>query len=328
MSNRGCQLDMGEFELIQLINDTFPLKNKNIIGIGDDAAVIEKNLLVTTDALVDGVHFLSGSSDFEKLGNKSMAVNISDIAAMGGYPLYALLTLGLPDNFNGGKAAALIRGIKKSSDEFSFDLIGGDTVKSPVLFLSITVIGKPFHRPFTRSGAQQNDRVYISGSVGDSAIGLDLLLKEKEFKVAEPDYFIRRHLSPTPRIKLAQYLSSHCRIHSCIDVSDGFLGDLGHIGEMSRLGFEVDASKLPLSKEQIGGSYFENELDYLRRALSGGEDYELIFTSPDKINEDAVFQKTGVKITEVGRMISQGIHLFWKGNELKLSDYQKGYRHF
>jgi thiamine-monophosphate kinase len=319
----------GEFELIENIRKMFPTP-AGVTGIGDDAAVIGGSYLVTTDALCEGTHFITGKTDFTDLGYKSMAVNVSDIAAMGGKPLYALLTLGLTSRTTDSQVSRLLAGMKECADEFSFSLVGGDTVKSKGLLISITLIGLPFGKPLLRSGAKEGDRIYVSGTLGDSAIGLDLLLKKSKFTVKDRPYFLSRHNKPSPRIKLAEYLVSHHTVHSCIDCSDGLLADLGHIGEMSGKGFRVELDRLPVSSGKIGKPFDKNRERVLELACGGGEDYELIFTSPDKLDTKEIEKNTGIRVTEIGLItgIAGDRNITLNGNPMDINKIRTGFRHF
>jgi thiamine-monophosphate kinase len=321
-------LKAGEFGLIGQIKENFSPLYRKAIGIGDDAAIIENNLLVTTDALVDGVHFLSDKINFEDLGYKSFAVNISDIAAMGGYPLYAFLTLGISKAIQDKQIREFLKGAQKIREKFKFDLLGGDTVSSGTFFISITMIGKPFHKPLTRSGAKAGDFIYMSGKSGDSAIGLEMIKRQMKHPVENKAYFLMRHYLPEPRVTLIQYLVKHFRINSCIDVSDGLLGDLSHIAEMSKTGFSLDADKIPISREEIGAFFSKNESYFKKLAFSGGEDYELLFTSPKKIDEKKVLKETGVFITEIGKITDGNKNIFSQGKKINWKSIKKGFSHF
>lgn len=319
----------GEFQLIDKIRRMFPAPG-NITGIGDDAAVIENGFLVTTDALCEGTHFLSKKTDFTQLGYKAMAVNVSDIAAMGGKPLYALLTLGLSKKTDDLQIDGLLQGMKQCSDEFSFSLIGGDTVLATDLFISVTMIGKPYRSPILRSGAKEGDHIYVSGSLGDSAIGLQVLLKKIKFPVADRSYFLNRHAKPEPRVRLMEHLVDHYPIRSCIDCSDGFLADLGHICEMSGKGFKADLNKLPLSAGRIGKSFQEEPLYFLELAAGGGEDYELIFTSPEVLDTEEIKRSTGIPVTKVGLITgdSNRREISLNGKPIDMKSIKTGFKHF
>ncbi len=327
-------IHLSEFELIEKIKTQFPVKLTGTLGIGDDAAVIDcrklKNnkFLVTTDALVDGVHFISDKIDFSDLGYKSMAVNISDIAAMGGRPLYALLTLGISGRINDRQIEEFFNGINRTRKIFPFDLTGGDTVFSGTFFISVTIIGEAFDKPLLRSGAKPGDYIYVTGSVGDSAVGLAEIQNNLKYPVSDHDYFINRHYLPTPRVELIKYLEENYNINSCIDVSDGLLGDLTHIAEMSGMGFELTLEKIPVSREKIGQSFEKDEMYFIELALSGGEDYELIFTSREIIDIRKVFEITGVAVTSIGKMTEKGYSLTMKGKPVELSNIRKSFSHF
>lgn len=313
-----------EFSLIQKIKEDFKFEDKNVIGIGDDCAFLEgtnKNLLFTTDALVENKHFIFEKTDFFLLGRKSLAVNISDIAAMGGEPLYFLLTLGLPAYMEDIFIEKFLFGLKEMSDLYKIRLIGGDCVASDNFFVSITLIGKTVKNPILRSGAKFGDYIYVTGRIGDSFFGLSILLDEKELTFKDENYFVKRHLDPEPRVKLMKKLLSKYQINSAIDISDGMLGDLIHIAEESKCGFELFLDKVPLSKERIGDDLKKREIDYILKAISGGEDYEIIFTSPDIIKDK--------EITMIGRILDRDYKIFYKNKEIDLTSIKhKSFIHF
>ncbi len=312
-----------EFSLIEKIKKDFSFQNKNIIGIGDDCAFLkkEKNLIITTDTLVENKHFIFEKTDFFLLGKKSLSVNLSDIAAMGGIPLYFLLTLGIPPYMEDSFIEKFLDGLKECAIEYKTKLIGGDCVASNNFFVSITLLGKTLKKPILRSNAKINDYIYTTGKIGDSSFGLSILLNEEEKKCfKDENYFVKKHLNPTPRIKLMKKLSGKYKINSAIDISDGLLGDLIHIAEESKCGFEIFIDKIPISKEKIS-NFQEKELEYILKAISGGEDYEIIFTSPDIIKEK--------EITNIGRITDSGFKLFYKDKELALSNIKnKSFIHF
>lgn len=321
-----------EFEIIQSIKDMFPLLIKDTIGIGDDAAVfpgaLASKFLITTDALTDGTHFLSDRIDFQDLGYKSMAVNISDLAAMGGEPLYVLLTLGLNTSIPYEKLESFFKGMNEIRKDFSFDLIGGDTVQSDTFFISVTMIGRPFKQPILRSTAKPGDRIYVSGTLGDSALGLDIILNKNGLYLQNRDYFVKRHYRPTPRTALAQYLTTHYNISSCIDLSDGLASDLGRICEESKVGSRIELETLPMSASEIGSEYMDNPKPYLEYAYSGGEDYELLFTTSDQLDTKAILKNTGVQINAVGQIEGSESNIYYQGMRLDNSNLKKGFKHF
>ncbi|MGC8764855.1 MAG: thiamine-phosphate kinase [Brevinematia bacterium] len=321
-----------EFGLINKIRNDFLFDDEGIIGIGDDAAVISffnKNLLITTDALVDGKHFLSEKVDFFLLGYKSLAVNISDIAAMGGKPLFFLLTLGLSDYLDDSQIDMFFYGLKSISKEYCIHLIGGDCVGAKDFFVSITLLGEPFSKPILRRGAKAKENIYVTGSIGDSAFGLSLLLGKEELLLEEKDFFIERHLKPVPRVGWMEKIISMYKISSAIDVSDGLLGDLIHIAEESKCGFELYLDRIPLSKEKIGAKFCEMELNYILQAITGGEDYEIIFTSPDEIDVEKLEKEYKIKVTKIGSMVDEGYNLFFKERMIDFAEIKKvSFTHF
>lgn len=317
-----------EFELIETIKRRFAIDDRRIIGIGDDAAKIAGNKLITTDAIVDGVHFIAKKVDFDDLGYKSLAVNISDIAAMGGYPEYAVITMGIPSNLPDENIDKFMEGVQAIRDEFAFEVVGGDTVRSETFFVSVTMVGELFAQPLTRDKARHKDILYVSGSVGDSAIGLHQILGDLKYEVADPEYFIGRHYCPTPRVKLIEFLVKHYHIRACIDISDGLLGDLMHISRASNVGFFLEIDELPLSGHKIGDSIRKDAYYFYEMALNGGEDYELLFTSPDEISVKKVLESVGVPITPIGYIDQDVTALRFKENRIKLEDALKSYQHF
>lgn len=321
---------LGEFARIERVRKMFSgIRNRDRgpgrlhqLGIGDDAAVIPPDYLVTTDALVDGVHFLSGRVAFRDLGWKSLAVNISDIAAMGGYPLYALLVMAIPSGLPDKKLDNYLSGLKTAARKYSVELIGGDTVRSPVLAFTITVIGRPFKKPVLRGGARAGDSIYVTGTFGDSAVGLELIRKKLKYPVKDPAYFLKRHDRPEPRVEPARRLVTKHEIHSCIDVSDGLLADLGHIADESRVGFSVDLDKIPVAKNRIGPSFQRDPRYFLDLAAGGGEDYELIFTSPDRIRDQGVTKIGTIPADRKKRTV------IYQNRVLPVRSIRAGFSHF
>ena len=321
-------MGMGEFELIEEIRRRFPVIESRVTGIGDDCAIVNGKELWCTDAMVDGVHFRAIRDDWADIAYKSIAVNVSDIVAMGGIPEHALLTLGLPKDITRTQLQRLMDGIETARREFHFDLIGGDTVFSPTFFLSISMKGSVIRNVLRRNSAKPGDIIYVSGTLGDSAIGLDLLENTFKYKVSDPLYFKIRHSSPTPRLKLMEYLQKSCKINACIDISDGFGADLMHIAHESGAGFLLEWDKLPVSRVEIGSAFEESPEFFLDKALNGGEDYELILTAPDSLDTRKIYDATGVMITPVGRMTDEGFRILYNEEEKDYRDIIHGFQHF
>jgi thiamine-monophosphate kinase len=317
-----------EFELIHKLQKRFLPRIKGVVGIGDDCAIIDNNILITTDALVDNVHFLSSKICFTDLGYKAMAVNVSDICAMGGFPLYALVTVGIPSGFDDLKVQNLIDGFDECRNDYGFDILGGDTVKSDTFFVSITIIGSAFYKPLRRNTAKAKDFIYVTGRIGDSGIGLKIITGDMKYPVADTEYFLKRHYRPQPNPSLIEYLVKHHNISACIDISDGFIGDLMHIAEDSNVGFFIDIDELPVSKTQIGKSFYKDERYFYETALNGGEDYELIFTTPEDLDTMKIYEQTGSVITPVGYCEKDGFDIRLYDKKIELNEIFKSYRHF
>ncbi len=311
---------LGEFEWIKRIRDSLGATLHGGIGIGDDAAVLPGGWLWTTDALVEGVHFLS-SWPMDGVGYKSLACNVSDIVAMGGRPLYTLLTVGLSSEFSDEMYACFLDGLGKALQDFEVALMGGDTVRSDTVFFSLTVVGQAFHTPVFRSGARPGDTIYVTGHLGESALGLDLLLG-KNLLLPSPERYTNRHLYPPSRIALMKELVETYPISAAIDCSDGFLADMDHIAEESGVGYEIELSHLP---GPAGLSQGDNPTDFpWPYVLGGGEDYEIIFTSPETIPASLA----DTPITPVGRITPHEKHLLWRGEVFQADLLPRGYTHF
>jgi thiamine-monophosphate kinase len=312
---------LGEFELIKKLGEKCPDKSSDVLtGIGDDAAVVKnKNnkSLITSDMLIEGVHFDLSFTTFYQLGFKFLAVNVSDILAMGGSPRYFLISMGIPKNFSSDDIYELYSGIKNMAKKFGVAVIGGDTCTSKSgLILSGTLIGAA-KKVITRSGAQAGDGIFITDTVGDSAMGLHLLKKRKKrihrFSPANPSLnLIKKHLMP----RLSP-LKSTASITSMIDVSDGLLIDLSHICDESKTGALLYKEKVPLSKE-LRTTAQSMKTDPHMFAFKGGEDYCLLFTAPSNYRTAAF--KIG-EITKRGRYIVDS-----NGRKTKFG--AEGYEHF
>jgi thiamine-monophosphate kinase len=271
--------ELGEFGLIELIAKTVgKTKSRDLVmGIGDDTAAwrTDKSIqLGTTDILIQNVHFTPGIATWKELGWKALAVNISDIAAMGGKPSFAMVSLGLPPNSEVDNIIELYRGMKEIASKFDVDIVGGNISKAPVIIIDISLIGKASGPLLTRSAAVPGDQVAVTGYLGLSAAGLKILKSRRKLDSKTAAFFREAHLKPCPRVAEGQALVQH-GVRAAIDLSDGLLGDLTHVCKASRVGARVWTNKLPI--HPLLKSAFKKES--LRLALSGGEDYELLFTA-------------------------------------------------
>ena len=300
---------IGEFGLIRKIRAWAHTSDPSLIqGIGDDVAVMkmgEKALLATTDILIEGVHFNRSWTDPYRLGKKSLAVNLSDIAAMGGVPRYFLITLGLPSSLSLSFVSRLYRGLKEEAKRFDVDLVGGDTSLAERLTINICLLGEGRRRNLVfRKGARIGDDLFVSGTLGDSSLGL-ILLREKGSRRRSRS-LIEKHLSPCPQLSLGQALANQRLATAMIDVSDGLLADTNHILEESKVGALLWEARVPLSR-----SYKENigrySKDPLSLALRGGEDYELLFTSSPRVRTSVSSLATSLRIpvTRIGTILPQ-----------------------
>jgi thiamine-monophosphate kinase len=277
-----------------------------IVGIGDDAAAWRAGdivLIATTDTLVEDVHFLPEFAPWKDVGWKALAVNVSDIAAMGGEPLVALITLALPTETDVSVPDELYAGLMDCATEYGVTIAGGDIVRASEFAITVALIGRAQMRDgepllMRRDAAKPGDLIAVTGSLGDSAAGLWRLRKG----ATGEDALVRAHLRPLPRLSDAQEAARQ-GIVCAIDVSDGLMQDLGHICERSHLGANVVDSFIPLS-DDLRSAYPE---DALALATGGGEDYELLITA-DQETLDRVAEAVAADLTIIGRMVEASDH--------------------
>ncbi len=294
------------------------------LGIGDDAAVLEvppdQQLVVAADTLVEAVHFPVGCPP-DWVGYRALAVNLSDIAAMGARPRWYTLCISLPQ-LDSDWLEGFCRGLADAAAGHGVSLVGGDTTRGP-LVVSVQIMGLvPRGRALRRSGARVGDGIYVTGYLGDAAAGL-AALTAGDTGEAQFEPLLRRFSYPRPRLREGELLRDLAS--SCIDISDGMLGDLGHICEHSSVAAHVELDAIPLSPalQDWAG---ERALDY---ATSGGDDYELCFTVAPQLQDalQRAFRKENLKLTRIGKMVAgAGVHCFEAGVPLKLS--RSGYEHF
>lgn len=312
-----------ENQLIESLQVLFESKHIGRVGIGDDAAILENGQIISTDAMVEGVHFLKDHVDWADIAYKLFASNASDIAAMGGQVTAYTLTLSIPESWKDIDIKTFFNGVKSFLNEFPADLVGGDTVFSKQFFASVTVFGYVKH-PWLRSSAQVGNFIYCTGTLGDSRLWLNKILNTSPLPLANENYFKNRHYRPTPRLKWVSFLRQYS-ITAAMDISDGLIEDLQKLCKSSQTSFCIEAESLPLSEEQIGiANLQEHHKFYLQNALVGGEDYELLFTSPELITET----NTDIKITRIGRILSQKDDSFIiLDNKRMFPNNFKGYEH-
>lgn len=318
-----------EFGFIDTIKER--IDNRNLtLGIGDDCAVFKPQsgheVLTTSDMLLEGIHFDLAWTDLYRLGRKSLSVSLSDVAAMGGRPLRAYLSVAFPKTWNDQMREEYVAGFLSCANEFGVTLAGGDTCASTSGFvISVTVEGEiPVGKSITRGGASSGDRLFVTGTLGDSALALSLL----EQGLAVDETLLDRHFNPTPRVVVGEWLQSQGIVTSMIDISDGLLADLRHILDASSCGAELFINSLPFSRSFLEATA-DKQTTY-KLALSGGEDYELLFTVPAaSVAQLLKDMPKGVNISEVGRITDMSGSLICvdsKGHPLTFTS--EGFDHF
>ncbi len=317
MKNRIKLASLGEFSLIERIREFFPRTGKVLAGIGEDTAVFPCDQrhysLLTVDTVVDGVDFRLKKVRPEQAGWKALAVSLSDIAAMGGLPLYALVSLGLPGNMDYPFIRRFYAGMKRLSKIFNVSVVGGDLSRSKVFFASVTLLGKVEKRKVClRSKAKAGDFIFVTGSLGGSILG--------------------KHLSFMPRLRESRFLVRNFSVHAMIDISDGLLQDLGHILEESGKGALVFGNRIPVSRDAFR-LLRRKKRSPLHSALCDGEDFELLFTlSPTEAKKMLKLRSglLGTPVSCIGKITKErGVRLQMGENSTARGIIScQGYEHF
>jgi len=334
--------DLGEFGLIDHLTKVFGIHKKTTVkAVGDDAAVIapsaDSRIVVTTDMLVEGVHFDLGYTPLKHLGYKAIIANLSDVYAMNAEPSQVTFSMAVSSRFPVEALEELYEGIKTACDIYKVDLIGGDTTSSQTgLVISVTAIGEVVQEEIVyRSGAKDSDLLVVSGDIGAAYLGLQVLEREKRvFQVnpnAQPDlepysYLVERQLKPEARKDIILILKQlGVKPTSMIDISDGLSSEILHLCKSSKVGCNLYEEKIPLDPQVIA-TCEEFNLDSTTIALSGGEDYELLFTIP---MEDFPKIKGNPNLTVIGHIVpeSEGVHLITRANT-KIPIVARGWNSF
>lgn len=323
---------MDEFDLIRRITPKETHQHSLVMGIGDDASVYQPHShceeVVCVDTMVEHVHFRFDFSTPFEVGFKALAVNVSDIAAMGGTPKYYLVSIAIPPHGDEEIVAALYQGMKDLADTYHMDLIGGDTVATRSDFvITVTVIGEvPKGTACYRHSAQTGDVVFVTGELGSSAAGLSLLMNEVDpVKTVDTAFFLGRHKMPKPYIDAGQICSSFPRV-TLNDVSDGLASELNEIAEASHVTMEIDAAKLPVHTDL---SMLRKE--WLEWVLFGGEDFVLTGTIPeaDWGSFEKQCKEKEIQVTRIGQVKhDQAAGVILKDNDKQTNLMKKGYNHF
>lgn len=314
----------GEFALIDLIKQRVKSRSDVVLGIGDDAALLnvpnDQHLVVSTDTLNTGVHFPEGTAP-EDIGYKSLAVNLSDLAAMGATPAWASLAISLPST-DADWLVKFLDGFFELADEHGVQLIGGDTTQGP-LSITVTVQGfVPKDQALRRDAAKVGDEIWITGSIGDAAGGL-AQWRAQGLQSAKLRYRLDR---PMPRVNIGIALRGIAS--AAIDISDGLLADLSHILHASKVGAEIEICRVPMSKPLL--DHFPDDRERYRLQLSGGDDYELCFTAPahQSLAIEQALAECDVVATVIGHVVNGSeLKCFDENGELFELD-KKGFEHF
>jgi len=311
-------MDISEFELIRRIVEQIPKKLREEAQLKDDTAVIKPvrayRQLLTTDAIVENIDFRLRDARAEEIGQKALAVNLSDIAAMGGAPEYFTVALGIPRYINARWIKRFYSGLLRWARHFNVVCAGGDISQAPIFFASVTVSGRSRQKPILRSGARIGDWIGVTGTLGGSLSG--------------------HHLNFKPRVEEGRFLADNS-VHAMIDVSDGFLQDMNHLLTESRAGCVIETSVIPISAAAFK-KYGRGKPDRaLSAALTDGEDFELIFTADSacrkRIDSAWNYKFPKTRLTWIGRIQSPAIKWGWlkQGQPCKpINLTRKGYQHF
>lgn len=317
---------MDEFGLIAKYFKPLSAAHPAGLSLSDDAAILNvppgHELVVTKDVLSEGVHFI-GSEDAPLIAQKALRINLSDLAGMGASPLVYFLGLMLPRSANEGWVERFASGLEQDQRQFAITLAGGDTIATRgLLSLSVTALGiVPTGQALKRSGAKAGDKIFVSGTLGDAALGLLAAQRNLDSGLAreDRDYLERRYLLPEPRLALGKELRGLA--HAAMDISDGLVQDLGHICTVSKCAAVIHVEKLPLSKAAWHAIELSPELGSL--VLAGGDDYELLFTVPPDLTPHVPKNCTEIGVIKSGNGVTV---LGPDGQPLALD--QKGYQHF
>jgi len=299
----------GEFELIARLTADVSFSRRTILGPGDDCAIIRRSSndqLITIDSMVENVHFKMGWGSAKQTGIRALEVNLSDIAAMGGTPHSCVVNLAVRPSVELEYIHGLNQGLRTAARRARVDVVGGNITSARELSVTIALLGDAARNVLRRDAARIGDDVFVTGTLGDAALGWRLLAGEMRVPAEARQPLVNRYLEPAARVQAGSRLARLRPTPAAIDISDGLLQDLGHILERSKVGAEIDAASVPISeayRKAVG-----NDLTY---ALSGGEDYELLFCASARLSASELTGRLGVAVTRIGRIV--------KGRGFKLS---------
>ena len=328
--------EIGEFGLIDRIRSRRVVRDEDVIvGIGDDCAVLRRGPVLevlTTDCLVEGSHYEKSWLSATDVGWKALAVNVSDVAAVGAIPRHALITLFLPEDFTTKAVDEVYDGLEACGETAGVSVVGGDIVKTPGTFtISVTLSGVCERDELVlRSGARKDDLIVVTGALGEAAAGLKILRNGTAWPEGSPlEACVSRFRRPVARLAESRAILKHLQPSSMIDISDGLLSDLWHIMESSKVGSLLEAERIPVG-QGVRDLFEGNEAEALSHALRGGEDYELLFTvsSRQESKLAEVSDSLGIGLTTIGRITAKGagVRLASKDGERELDP--AGFDHF
>jgi thiamine-monophosphate kinase len=297
----------GEFALIARLTGRLKQSRRTILGPGDDCAIVAPTRapqLLTIDSMVEDVHFKVGWGTPEALGARALTVNLSDIAAMGGTPTACVINLAIRAGLSARFFDRLYAGLADAACATGVDIVGGNVTSAPALAITITLMGEVRGAPLRRDAARPDDEIFVSGTIGDAAMGWRVLAGKLRARGAARAFVIDRYLKPSARLAAGAALARMRPAPAAIDISDGLWQDLGHVLERSAVGAEIDAGALPLSPayRQIAGDNPDLADDF---ALGGGEDYELLFCMRPGYSAKALSRRLRVPVTRIG-IITRG----------------------
>lgn len=326
MADGGSSEGAGEFHRIATYFAPLAKGADGALGLKDDAALIDvpagRSLVVTADTLVAGVHFI-GDEPAALVARKALRVNLSDLAAMGAQPLGYFLSLSLPSRIDDAWVADFCEGLREDQDAFDWHLMGGDSTGTPgPISIAVTAMGHvESGRALHRSGAKAGDAVFVSGSIGDGALGL-LAAQGRLPPGPEADAVLTRYRLPEPRVRLGRALAG--RAHAAMDISDGLIADLGHLCVASGVGARIEARSVPISA--AAAEIVADAPDLFSDLLTGGDDYELLFAGPPDMIVEAG-KETGVPLTRIGEIVEGGDVLALDADGNTLAFARTGWRH-
>jgi thiamine-monophosphate kinase len=288
----------GEFELIARLSAGLRFSRRTILGPGDDCAILRpaRNAqLLTIDSMVEGVHFKIGWGTPEQIGERALAVNLSDIAAMGGTPTACVINFGIPKTAKMPFIDRLNRGLRSAARAAQVDIVGGNITSAREFAITIALLGDAGAQVMRRDAARPGDNIFVTGTLGDAALGWRILAHKVRAQSRARSFLVDRYLTPTARLEAGARLARLRPVPAAIDISDGLLQDLSHMLDSSGVGADLDETKVPLS-----AAYREVARDDLSHALTGGEDYELLFCARTSLPERELSRRLGVRVTRIG----------------------------